>query len=115
VPLRKEGNIGLQRTGDLSIEAATATEAPTYLVVRSAAEGFWFLDGREADGTYAGYGQLYRIDDAPHTLSTVLASRSAVGASITLAFILAVASVGVGPTLLRHRRRRRRHAGDTRD
>jgi hypothetical protein len=94
VALRLSGNIAIEGAGDVTVRSVTAVDQPTYLIVRSTADGLWSLDGREADGTYAGYGQIYRMRNDPSTLSSVLRRRAAVGAllSVLVAAALILAS-----------------------
>jgi hypothetical protein len=94
------GNGGLAGTGDVTVSHASPEGLSSYLIVRSSADGFWSLDGRDADGTYAGYGQLYRIGSGESTLRSVLRGRVAVGgglsALVTVGLLLAIARPWLG-------------------
>jgi len=86
VPIGLRGNIGLDGSGDVTVERLTAADRPTYLIVRSAADSFWSLDGRNPEGTYAGYGQLYLMANGRSSLSSVLKGRAMVGTVLSLLF-----------------------------
>lgn len=99
VPVRLNGNIGLQGAGDMTVERMAVGSRATYLIVRSAADGVWSLDGRNADGTYAGYGQIYHVGDGAHTLSSVLKTRAEWGAAVSAVFAAGLLLVGTAPWL----------------
>jgi hypothetical protein len=88
------GNGSLEGTRDVTVSHVAPAGRLTYLIVRSSADGFWSLDGRDADGTYAGYGQLYKIGNGQFTLSSPLRDRVAVGAALSaiVAIVLLLAS-----------------------
>jgi hypothetical protein len=101
-----QGNGGLEGTGDATVSYLRPAGLSTFLIVRSSAGGFWSLNGRRADGTYAGYGQIYRIAGGESGLvRTVLRERVAIGAAmsatVAVGLLLAIAA-----TWLRRRLRR---------
>lgn len=104
-PIRLRGNIGLEKTGNVTVRPVTPAHRQTYLIVRLGADGLWSLDGREADGKYAGYGQLYRIGNGTSTLSSVLRARASTGAALSLFFAGGLLLVSVIPWLRRRFRR----------
>jgi hypothetical protein len=108
VPVRLLGNTGLETTEDVIVRRTGHSARPAYLIVRAAANGLWFLDRRDADGTYAGYGQIYRIDGSAHVLSSVLRTRMSVGAGLSVGFMVGLVSLAVFGLLRRQKSKRAR-------
>ena len=103
IPIRLDGNKGLESAGDLTIQSLTRANPRTYLIVRATNTDIWSLDGRGTDGTYAGYGQLYRTD-AVSTLRSALETRTALGATLSLLFAVALLLAAMSPWLRRRLR-----------
>jgi hypothetical protein len=111
VPLVLDGNVRMQGAGEVRVERLLSTDQPTYLIVRSSAGPYWQLDGRSADGTYAGYGQLYRMIRNQSALTSFLRARAAIGAGLTLLFTLALLVLGAEPWWRHKLTRVGQHAG----
>jgi hypothetical protein len=101
-----QGNGGLEGVGDVTVSYSAPAGLSTYLIVRSSADGFWSLNGRDADGTYAGYGQIYRVDSGESgLLRTVLRERVAIGTALSATFAVGLL-VAIAATWLQRRLRR---------
>jgi hypothetical protein len=115
IPMTLSGNEALDSGGDQIIQPLTPTDSPRYVIVRASTTDTWSLDGRGPDGTYAGYGQLYRVRNGVSTLTSGLGAKSALGAAVSVLFGVALLFGAVSPWMLRRRREKVVNAPELRE